>query len=207
MRKRFQNLEDNPFACNMTGGVLGMASNIWRGFSTRVKRVITILMFFLISVAVTVVGVSTPLTSEEASEINKELGEMQDYVSSADVFRGTTLIFGNNFVLCLSFFVPFVGPLFGFYVLYSTGVVIAAQSICNGINPHLAFLLLFLFPFTWLEFLAYSAAFAESVWLSWRIITRNWKREIVNACIIVSICAVTLLIAAFIEMMLIKAFT
>ncbi|MEM2688263.1 MAG: stage II sporulation protein M [Candidatus Bathyarchaeia archaeon] len=171
------------------------------------KRILTILVFFLISIAVTVAGVSTPLTVEEASEMEKELGEMRDYISTAGLFRGTTLIFGNNFVLCLAFFVPFFGPIFGFFVLYSTGVVIAAQSICSGVNPHFAFLMLFLFPFTWLEFLAYSAAFAESVWLSWRIIKGGWRREIVNMCIMISICAVTLLLAAFIEMALIKAFT
>lgn len=184
-----------------------MVSNVWKQFPTRVKRVLTILLFFLFSIAATMAGVSTPLTSEEASEINNAVGEMQDYISSADMFRGTTLIFGNNFVLCLSFFIPFIGPFFGFYVLYSTGVVIAAQSICNGVNPHLAFLSLFIFPFAWLEFLAYSAAFAESVWLVWRVMKGGWRREIVNACIMISICAVTLLLAAFIEMALIKALT
>jgi hypothetical protein len=183
-----------------------LASSIWKEFPTKIKRIITILIFFLVSIAVTVAGVSTSLTEGEASKINDELGEMQDYISTVDMFRGATLIFGNNFVLCLSFFVPFVGFFFGFYVLYSTGVAIAAQSICNGVNPHLVFLSLFIFPFTWLEFLAYSAAFAENAWLSWRIIRRNWRREIVNACIMISICAVTLLIAAFIEIALIKAF-
>lgn len=184
-----------------------MASNIWKGFPTKTKRILTILMFFLLSIAVAIVGVSTPLTYEEASEITEEFGEMQGYLSKVDLFRGTTLIFGNNFVLCLAFFIPFIGPIFGFYVLYSTGVVIAAQSICEGINPHLTFLSLFIFPFAWLEFLAYSAAFAESAWLSWRIMKGGWRREIVNMCIIISICAVTLLLAAFIEMALIKAFT
>lgn len=184
-----------------------MTSSIWKGFPPKIKRILTILMFFLAAIAVTVAGVSTPLTNEDVSAINEELGEMQEYVSTADMFRGATLIFGNNFVLCLSFFVPFVGPLFGFYVLYSTGVVIAAQSIAQGISPALAFLTLFIFPFTWLEFLAYSTAFAQSAWLSWRIIKRDWKKELVNVCIMISICAVTLLIAAFIEMAIIKAFT
>ncbi|MEM3766351.1 MAG: hypothetical protein QXU46_04915, partial [Candidatus Bathyarchaeia archaeon] len=89
-----------------------MTSSIWKGFPTKVKRILTVLIFFLVSIAVTVAGVSTPLTEREASEINEELGEMQDYLSTADLFRGATLIFGNNFVLCLSFFVPFIGPIF-----------------------------------------------------------------------------------------------
>ncbi|MCS7125135.1 MAG: stage II sporulation protein M [Candidatus Bathyarchaeota archaeon] len=182
-------------------------SNFWKGLPTKVKRIIAILMFFLLSIAATVAGVSTPLTREEVSSINEEMKELREYVLKVDIFRGSTLIFGNNFFLCLSFFAPFAGPVFGFYVLYSTGVVIAAQSIDSGINPHWTFLSLFIFPFTWLEFLSYSIAFAESAWLSWRIVKRNWKRELVNACIMVSICAVMLLMAAFIEMAIIKAFT
>jgi hypothetical protein len=181
--------------------------NIWREFPTKIKRVLTILMFFLFSIAVTIAGVLTPLTTEETTEIGKELEQLQEDISTASLFRGATLIFGNNFILCLSFFVPFAGPLFGCYVLYSTGIVIAAQSISEGINPSLAFLALFIFPFTWMEFFAYSTALAESAWLSWHLIKRNWRRELVNACIMISICAVTLLMAAFIEMAIILAFT
>lgn len=182
-----------------------LALDIWRGFPSKVKRVITILMFFIISVAVTATGVSAPLSKEEASTITEEVKDVQDYVLTVDVLRGATLIFGNNFVLCLSFFVPVVGILFGFYVLYSTGVVIAAQSIVGGVNPHLIFLSLFIMPFSWLEFLAYSTAFAENAWLTWRIIKRDWKRELVNTCILITICAIVLLAAAFIEIAIIKA--
>jgi hypothetical protein len=81
-------------------------------------------------------------------------------------------------------FVPFIfhthvaGPFFGCYVLYSTGVVIAAESISAGIHPMFSCLLLFIFPFTWLEFLAYSTAFAQSVWLTWRIIQHKGEESL-----------------------------
>lgn len=164
------------------------------------KRILAIGGFFLLSLIVTVAGVLTPLTSEEAAEISKELEDMRESVSNAGAFRGTALIFGNNFMLCLLFFIPVVGPFFGCHVLYSTGIVIAADSISAGVHPILSFLLLFFFPFTWLEFLAYSAAFSQSVWLTWRTIQRKWRRELLNTCIMISICAVILLVAAVIEM-------
>jgi len=180
--------------------------NVWRNFPPKVKRVLTVMLFLLLSIGVTATGVSAPLSREEASKMNEEFKEVQDYVLTADMFRGVTLIFGNNFVLCLSFFAPVVGVLFGFYVLYSTGVIIAAQSIVEGVNPYMAFTLLFIMPFAWLEFSAYSIAFAENVWLTWQIIKRDWRRELVNACVMVSLCALVLLAAAFIEMSMIKAF-
>lgn len=184
-----------------------LALKIWKEFPTKVKRILTILMFFLLSIAVTAAGVSAPLTKEKASKISEEMEELQDYVLTADVFRSLTMIFGNNFVLCLSFFIPFVGPIFGFHVLYNTGVAIAAQSIIEGVDPHLIFLSMFILPFSWLEFLSYSTAFAESAWLTWGIIKRGWRRELVNMCIMISLCAVILLIAALIEVTIIRVLT
>jgi hypothetical protein len=181
-----------------------LALNI-RGSTSITKRLLIGLLFFIISICVTAVGVSAPLSEEYASIIRKEIEDVQNYVSRVDVFRGATLIFGNNFTLCLSFFVPIIGILFGFYVLYSTGVAIAAQSMPK-INPYVTFIMLFIMPFTWLEFLAYSMAFTENVWLTWKIIKRNCRRELMNTCVIISLCAIMLLIAAFVETIMIRAF-
>lgn len=179
--------------------------SLWKNSSPKIKRIIVIMAFFFISLIVIVAGTLTPLTDEEAVEISKELEDMRDAVLNAGAFSGTTLIFGNNFLLCLLFFIPIIGPFLGCYVLYNTGVVIAADSISASIHPMLSLLVLFVFPFTWLEFLAYSTALSQSVWLTWRIIQRMWKREMVNTCIMISICAVMLLVAAVIEMALIQA--
>jgi uncharacterized membrane protein SpoIIM required for sporulation len=70
----------------------------------------------------------------------------------------------------------------------------------------LVFAFLFAFPFTWLEFLAYSIAFAQSVWLTWSIIQHKGKKELVNTCVLISICAVMLVIAAIVEMAIISYF-
>jgi hypothetical protein len=176
-----------------------LAYSFWRNAPTKIKRILTIAAFFVLSIIVTVAGVLTPLSHEEASEIEKELEEIQENVN-------IQLIFGNNFMICLAMFVPVAGPILGSYVLYNTGVVIAATSVVEGLPSLLVFLFLFAFPFTWLEFLAYSAAFAESIWLTWRIIQRKGKKELVNACILISICAVMLLTAAIVEMAMISYF-
>lgn len=174
--------------------------NFWKKASTRIRRILTIIFFFIISIIVTVAGTLTPLGAEEAARKREDLKQIQDLASNA----GATFIFGNNFTLCLSFFIPILGIIFGCYVLYNTGLMIAAESIALGISPLLSFLLLFIFPFAWLEFLAYSAALAQSIWLTWRVIKRKGKDELVNTCIVISICAVMLLVAAFIEMFFIE---
>ena len=363
-----------------------MAFNFWRNVPTKIKKILTIAAFFVLSIIITVAGVLTPPSLEEADVVARELEEIREDVN-------VQLVFGNNFMLCLAMFVPIAGPIFGSYVLHNTGVVIAADSVAfarnqtviyvsknvyidenyperimddqsglyvgrsatgkaerallnfsmsslpidaiitqaklklylsysssdsqtiwvyrltqtewdersvswnnyktnqawtnpggdytttNGtstsveittgqwyewdvkdivvyafgnldkqvhlllkyknetgsknmkafnsmgqapnkpklevtyyteralkscIPPIIIFLFLFAFPFTWLEFLAYSAAFAESVWLTWRIIQHKGKKELVNTCILISICAVMLLTAAIVEMAIIS---
>jgi hypothetical protein len=176
-----------------------LAFNFWRNAPTKMKRILTIATFFLLSIIITVAGAATPLNLEEANEMAQQLEGLRENINGQ-------LIFGNNFMICLAMFVPVAGPIFGCYVLYSTGVVIAAESITQGLSPLVVFVFLFAFPFTWLEFMAYSVAFAESVWLTWRIIQHKGKKELVNTCILISICAVTLLAAAIIEMALISYF-
>jgi uncharacterized membrane protein SpoIIM required for sporulation len=176
-----------------------LAYNFWRNTPTKIKRILTIAAFFLLSIIITVAGILTPLSHEEASKIEKELEGIQENVN-------VQLIFGNNLMICLAMFVPIAGPIFGSYVLHNTGIVIAAMSVTEGLPPILVFALLFVFPFTWLEFLAYSIAFAQSVWLTWRIIQRKGKKELVNMCILISICAVMLLVAAIVEMAIISYF-
>jgi len=174
--------------------------NFWKTSPSRIKRILTIVVFFLLSIIITMAGVLTPLSYEEANSISEELEQMRQKIN-------IQFIFGNNFMICLVMFVPIGGPIFGFYALYNTGVLIAADSIAHGLPPIISFLFLFILPVFWLEFLAYSTAFAESVWLFWRIVQHRGKRELVNTCILISICAVILLVAAIIELLLIAIFT
>lgn len=175
-----------------------MRLSFWQTFPPRIKRIITVVAFFFLAIIITIAGTLTPLSREDASSINDELEQLRPKVS-------VQYIFGNNLMLCLAMFVPIAGPIFGGYVLYNTGLVIAAQSIANDLPPLITFFTLLIFPFAWLEFFAYSTAFAESFWLIRRIMQRRGRREIVNACILISICAVLLLVAAIIEMALIEA--
>ena len=177
-----------------------MAFTFWKTSSPRIKRILTILAFFLVSAIITIAGILTPLSSEEANAISQELEQLQQNIS-------VQFIFGNNFMICLAMFVPIAGPIFGFYVLYNTGIVIAAESMTLGLPPLLTFSILFIYPFTWLEFLAYSTALAESFWLIQRVFQHRGKRELVNTLILIAICAIMLVVAAIIEMLLITMFT
>ena len=159
-----------------------MALSFWKTFSPKLKRILLIIFFFFLSLIVTIAGVLTPLSHDEAISINQEFEQALPDIT-------LQYIFGNNFMICLIMFVPFAGPVFGFYALYNTGVIIAASSIAQYQSPIINFLFLVILPVFWLEFLAYSTAMSESVWLIWRAIQHKGKKELMNACILISFCA------------------
>jgi uncharacterized membrane protein SpoIIM required for sporulation len=144
----------------------------------------------------------TPVDPQQASQISNDLNQTVTTASQSGAL--TQYIFGNNFIICLIMFIPIVGPLLGFYVLFNTGTVIGAIATAGGYPSIVAFVALFLTPIAWLEFASYSTAIAESVWLFRRITQGRSRRELKNAAVFVSICAVLLLLGAIIETALIS---
>jgi uncharacterized membrane protein SpoIIM required for sporulation len=103
-------------------------------------------------------------------------------------------------------FIPIARPFIGSYILYNTGLVIGAESRVMNMPGLIVFVALFLLPHAWLEFAAYSMAFAASVWLTWQVIKRQAKKEILQTCKYIAICALLLFVAGVIEAYLIASF-
>jgi len=171
-------------------------------------RIITIVIFFLFAILVTVVGVLLPLSAQEATNENNQLNQTQQQIQSMDLLRRTAAIFQNNFEICLLMFIPVAGLVLGSIALFNTGSYIQAETIVENttkgynIPAILALALLFIFPFTWLEFISYSTAFSETFWFIRRGLEGKWRREIVNLFKLVLITAVLLAAGAFIEALL-----
>jgi uncharacterized membrane protein SpoIIM required for sporulation len=178
-----------------------MSFDFWKNASPLVRRIITIIIIFIIAIIITAAGTFTPIEEKEANEISKELNQTSNSLKTNNVLL--QYIFGNNFMLTLIMFAPIIGIIFGAYVLYSTGAVIAAIAISEQFPPALSLIALFLTPVAWLEFIAYSTAMAESIWLTRRLWQRRGKHELINACKFISVCAVILLVAAIIETLMI----
>ncbi len=183
-----------------------LSMKFWQNLSPMGKRVVAIAIVFIVAVIASVIGTLTPLTASDAQSLNDELNST---VSSLET-NGALLqyIFGNNFEITLIMFIPFIGPIFGLYVLYNTGVAIVAQTIAQSfpLSPTGVFFSLFLTPVAWLEFIAYSTAMAANVWLSYRIVQGRWRHELANTTKFIAICAVLLFVGAIVETALIMSF-
>ena len=171
--------------------------SFWNNASPRNRRLITIALVFIASVIATGLATLTPMSQHDAEttydELNRTVISMKE--------NGALLqdIFGNNLMITVMMFIPFVGPILGFYAFYNTGVVIGATGIVHGFNPLIGYATLWLTPIAWLEFAAYSTAIAASLWLTWRLMHGRGFHELVNTSKSLSICTLILLLSAIIE--------
>ena len=178
-----------------------MSITIWTKAPVRRKRIYSIIVVFIIALAITAIGTSIPLSAEEANQISNDLNQTTNTLKEQGAL--TQYVFGNNFLICLLMFIPIIGPLLGLFILFNTGSAIGAIATAEGINPLLALALVFI-PIGLIEFTAYSTAMTESVWLFWRLVTRRGLRELRATCIFISLCAVLLLVGAVVEVGLIS---
>lgn len=167
-----------------------------------ISRPLLIAILIMLCIAVTFAGTLTPIDRETAEEIAKESEEMSKEVGE-DPSMGIRYIFGNNFMHCLIMFVPGFGIAYGFFVMYSTGFVIETLALSEGISPQLYLALIFVFPFAWMEYLAYSLAMTENIYLVIAMMERRIRQELSETYKWVTLCAITLLLAALVEILFI----
>jgi len=175
-----------------------MEASFWR-----IEKSLTaylILLFLAASFISTFLGTTAPVTQAEAEEIYKEFAESSKYISTAQ------FIFGNNFLHCLLMFIPAVGPPYGLYVMYNTGIILKMLAVAQGIDVFVALLGIFIFPFAWMEYVAYALAMSQSVSLLRRFLKREAKSELIRTCVWITLCAIILLVAAVMEALLIAHF-
>jgi hypothetical protein len=181
----------------MKNGLIKNIHNIWDKSSSKRKRIFSALIFLVISILITSLGMLVPLNQEEAELINNNLNQT---VNSLRLEGGMVqFIFGNNFMICLFMFIPIIGPLLGFFALFNTGIAINAISIAESYPPVLVFVALFITPIAWIEYAAYSTAISESVWLFKRILEKRGRKEFRITCIFIALCAILLLLGAIVE--------
>lgn len=163
------------------------------------RRGVWILAFFIAFVVIMALAAAAPVNPSDARTTIDQFQNQIKYTATVD------LIFGHNFFLTLIMFIPFIGPIFGGISAFSTGLVIAdfaAPSVLN-VNPEVLLASLFIYPHTWLELFAYSLAMSQSVFLAIAIVRGRFKQELPRTAVIIAICAITLVIAAFFEVLVI----
>jgi hypothetical protein len=167
-------------------------------------RVLVLLMVLLVLSGVFAFASTLTLSQSDARSRSGQLNSIK---------ISTLTIFENNLLIALVEFVPVLGPAFGVYTSFSTGLTLAAEAQTNTSYQqlHITGLELFLFllitPIYWLEFFSYSLAVEESIAIIISIrnrdlVAREWKWLVASIIAVV----VILLVSARLEVLLINVF-
>ncbi len=181
----------------------------WKEASPKRKRIYAILAVFIMSVLATMIGMLVPVSPEEAQIISDYLNNTVTQGQAGGTLSAD--IFLNNFPLCMLMFVPLAGFAMGMFILFSTGQAFravfeiqatsgAATASSAEITATTAILTLILVGVVFLlEYVSYSIAMAESIWLFRRITQKRWKGELKCLAISIGIVALLLIIGALAE--------
>lgn len=166
----------------------------------RTIRVAAFLICIEIYISGFILGSQTTLSLDDAVLIRSQVEQI--VVSGPLVLR----LAQNNIEICLIFFIPIFGALFMALVSYSTGLVISALSLLSTSVTRLQLLqMAFLFPWTWLEGIAYSLAASEGVLFLLGVLTRRFREEGKTLLKTILVCVALLIVGAVIESVIIQA--
>lgn len=177
----------------------------WLNASPKRKRVYSTVFILFVALLTTVAGMFVQVPPEEAQAIYTQLNQTQSSPNLAPD------IFINNFSLCLLMFIPLAGLGIGLFILFSTGMAFRAifdYQAAHGLTSTAAqsnltastaiWLLLLIGLVFVLEYVSYTVAMTESVWLFRRILQKRW-REVKITLALIGLVALLLAIGAIVE--------
>lgn len=173
--------------------------SFWKNASTRRKRIYSAIFVFVVAFLLVIIGSLIPTSHQNATQLVNQVNQTVNQNKASGTIP--QFIFLNNFKICLFFFIPVGGPLIGFISFITTGYIIGAESQVFGIPPLVYSFFELLNPVFWIEFIAYSIAISESIWL-FRRLTQKRYRELKNTAILIGVCAALLAIGAIVESLL-----
>lgn len=156
-------------------------------------RLILILFSIALFMGGLFIGSQAPLSLSDAESVIQDFQNM--FASNPTAVE----IALNNISICLISFIPVIGTLFMAFVSYNTGAVLSAVAIVSHINRLNILLTIFLFPWTWMEILAYSLASTQGTMLLLGLRSGRFMRELRQTLKVTLICIALLLVGAFIE--------
>jgi uncharacterized membrane protein SpoIIM required for sporulation len=177
--------------------VLGRPRSVFSELFGR-RRLLVFLIALVLEFAIFVFGLLTPLSAPTQQTLANETNAQFAAVPTATPQQLVTLIFTHNLVLAYLELVPVLGAFVFVYSIYVTGLVAQVIATSSGYPSQLG-VVLFVFPYSLVEFSAYAMAVASGIMLilSWR--KRALGREIRVFPLEVLAVAVVLILAAGME--------
>jgi len=162
------------------------------------RRLLAFLVALVAEFAIFVFGLLTPLSVPAQQTLENQTSVQFASVPTASAQQLLTLIFTHNVMLAYLELVPVLGAFVFVYSIYVTGLVAQVIAASAGYPGQLG-VILFVFPYSLVEFSAYAIAVASGVMLllAWR--KKRLGRELRVFLLELVAVAVVLVLAAAME--------
>lgn len=178
----------------------------WLNASPKQKRIYSIFFILFIAIIATLSGTLIQVSPQQQKLTYDQLNQTQTSPTLApDIFL-------NNFTLCLLMFIPLVGLFVGLYILVNTGIAfravfdyqaangLASSSSAANVSASTALTLLVLIGVVFvMEYVSYTVAMTESVWLFRRVFQQKRYDEVKITLALIGLAALLLTIGAVVE--------
>lgn len=165
--------------------------------SLRIILFFMFLGFFTISF---LVGTLTVLAEDDSKTIFDEFNQSMSEIDSIEIFL-------NNLTIGLPMFIPGVGPAWGLYSGWSTGVSFSAiTSMSPALSDFQPLDIFYASPFGFLELVAYSLGMSRGTFLIVAFIQKSSKKPLaIWSSVEIAIAIILLLIGGLIEPSMIES--
>ncbi|MEM4282012.1 MAG: hypothetical protein QXK38_07485 [Candidatus Caldarchaeum sp.] len=169
--------------------------------SLAVSRFIAGLIATVVLICLLAAGALTPISSSDAEQMAERFKEM-----ASGLVQSPSGIFLNNLAASLLMMVPALGIGLAAFIVYNTGLVIAAISAASRMPAVFSLLVPFVTLYGFVEMLAYGFAVSESFYLASAAVRKRFGRELRILPFVVAVVVGLLALAAVIEWSLIAFF-
>jgi len=150
-------------------------------------RIILFFVFFGLFTASFQIGATTELSEEESLAILHDFADTMEDVDSTGIFL-------NNLSIGLPNFVPGIGPAWGLYSGWSTGIAISGiYSLYPELSEAQPLDIFYASPFGFIELIAYSIGMSHGAFLVFSFVKRHSMKSILKWTIVEIGLVVTLL--------------
>lgn len=178
----------------------------WLNATPKQKRIYSTFFILFLAIIATLSGTLIQVSPQEQKTLYNQLNQTQTSPTLAPD------IFVNNFTLCLLMFIPLLGLGVGLFILVQTGMAfravfdyeaangLASSASAANVSASTALMLLFLVGVVFvLEYVSYTVAMTESVWLFRRVFQQKRYDEVKITLALIGLAALLLTIGAIVE--------
>jgi hypothetical protein len=178
----------------------------WLNATPKQKRIYSTFFILFLAIIATLSGTLIQVSPQEQKTLYNQLNQTQTSPTLAPD------IFVNNFTLCLLMFIPLLGLGVGLFILVQTGMAfravfdyeaangLASSASAANVSASTALILLFLVGVVFvLEYVSYTVAMTESVWLFRRVFQQKRYDEVKITLALIGLAALLLTIGAIVE--------